>query len=175
MFLYFSLHMWRWRVEIDHCWRCSKVRIGSNPHVATYQTITSKLIHIAEVRWLSIFLEPAVRWVRAFPMGMLKVKINSNMVNKSKKWLLMWPILSFWQVVWGFHLTWALPLERFKSESFMISPPCLGSNLFKHLIVVCPCTRIACALMPWFKQFEHPNIRSVEDCFFGLPACHLLI
>jgi hypothetical protein len=66
-------------------------------------------------------------------------------------------------------------LERFRSESFMISPPCLRSDLFKHLIVVCPCARIACALMPWFKRFEHPTIRSVEDCFFGLPACHLLI
>jgi hypothetical protein len=57
----------------------------------------------------------------------------------------------------------------------MIFPPCLRSNLFKHLIVVYPCARIACALMPWFKQFEHPTIRSVEDCLFGLPACHLLI
>uniref|UniRef100_A0A2N9IXG6 Uncharacterized protein n=1 Tax=Fagus sylvatica TaxID=28930 RepID=A0A2N9IXG6_FAGSY len=83
---------------------------------------------------------------------------------------LMWPVSSRWQVVWGFHPTRALSLERFRSESFMISPPCLRSDLLKHLIVVCPCARIACALMPWFKRFEHPTIRSVEDCFFGLPA-----
>jgi hypothetical protein len=29
--------------------------------------------------------------------------------------------------------------------------------------------------MPWFKQLKHPIIHSVEDCFFGLLACHLLI
>jgi hypothetical protein len=85
---------------------------------------------------------------------------------------LMWPVSSLWQVVWGFHPTRALPLERFRSESFMISLPCLRSDLFKHLIVVCPFARIACALMPWFRRFEHPTICSVEDCFFGLPACH---
>uniref|UniRef100_A0A2N9GV24 Uncharacterized protein n=1 Tax=Fagus sylvatica TaxID=28930 RepID=A0A2N9GV24_FAGSY len=45
------------------------------------------------------------------------------------------------------------------SESFMISPPCLRSDLFKHLIVVCPFARIACALMPWLRRFEHPTIR----------------
>uniref|UniRef100_A0A2N9ILJ8 Uncharacterized protein n=1 Tax=Fagus sylvatica TaxID=28930 RepID=A0A2N9ILJ8_FAGSY len=61
------------------------------------------------------------------------------------------------------------------SESLMISPPCLRSDLFKHLIIVCPCAQITCALIPWFKRFEHPTIRSVEDCFFDLPACHLLI
>jgi hypothetical protein len=88
---------------------------------------------------------------------------------------LMWLVSSFWQMVWGFHPTRALPLERLRSESFIISPPCLRSDHFKHLIVVCPCARIACALRPWFQRFEHPTIRSVEDCFYGLPACHLLI
>ena len=78
-------------------------------------------------------------------------------------------------MVWGFHPTRALPLERLKSESLIISPPCLRSDPFKHLIVVCPYARIACALRPWFQRFEHPTIRLVEDCFYGLLACHLLI
>ena len=88
---------------------------------------------------------------------------------------LMWLVSSFGQMVWGFHPTRALPLERFRSESFIISPPYWRLDSFKHLIVVCPCARIACALMPWFKRFEHPTICSVEDCFYGLPTCHLLI
>jgi hypothetical protein len=43
---------------------------------------------------LTVWVRMVVGWVwlvlltcRAFSMGMLKVKINSNMVNKSKKWL----------------------------------------------------------------------------------------
>ena len=58
----------------------------------------------------------------------------------------------------------------------MLFPSCLRLDLFKHLIVVCPCARISWPLMPWFKRLEHPIIHLVEDCFsFGLPACHLLI
>jgi hypothetical protein len=87
----------------------------------------------------------------------------------------MWLVSSFWQMVWGFHPTRALPLERLRSESFIISPPCLRSDPFKHLIVVCPFARIACALRPWFQRFEHPTICSVKDYFYGLPACYLLI
>jgi hypothetical protein len=88
---------------------------------------------------------------------------------------LMWLVSSLWQMVWRFHPTRVLPLERFKSESLMFFPHCLRLDLLKHLIIVCPCARITCALIPWFKQLKHPIICSVEDCFFGFPACHLLI
>ena len=83
----------------------------------------------------------------------------------------MWLISSLWKMVWRFHPTRALPLERFRPESLMFSPPCLRLDLFKHLIVMCPCSRITCPLMSWYKRLEHPIIRFVE----GLPACHLLI
>uniref|UniRef100_A0A2N9FVT8 Uncharacterized protein n=1 Tax=Fagus sylvatica TaxID=28930 RepID=A0A2N9FVT8_FAGSY len=88
---------------------------------------------------------------------------------------LMWLVSSLWQMVWGFHPTRALPLERFRSESLMFFPPYLKLDLFKHLIVVCPCARITCALIPWYKRLKHPITRSVEDYFFGLSACYLLI
>ena len=114
-----------------------------------------------------LWLFPLPMWSFARSLGDLRLFEDFG--------FLMWPVSSRWQVVWGFHPTRALPLERFRSESFMVSPPCLRSDLLKHLIVVCPCTRIACALRPWFKRFEHQTIRSVEDCSFALPTCHLLI
>jgi hypothetical protein len=88
---------------------------------------------------------------------------------------LMWLVSSLWQMVWRLHPARALPLERFRSESLMLFPPCLRLDLFKHLIVICPCARIVWPLMPWFKRLEHPIIHSVEDCFISLLVCHLLI
>uniref|UniRef100_A0A2N9FE55 Uncharacterized protein n=1 Tax=Fagus sylvatica TaxID=28930 RepID=A0A2N9FE55_FAGSY len=38
---------------------------------------------------------------------------------------LMWLVSSLWQMVWRLHPARALPLERFRSESLMLFPPCL--------------------------------------------------
>ena len=73
---------------------------------------------------------------------------------------LMWLVSSLWQMVWGFHPTRALPLERFRSESFMISPPCLRSDPFKHLIVVCLCANhpLGWKLFLWFACFPFTDL-----------------
>ena len=88
---------------------------------------------------------------------------------------LMWLGLSLWHMIWRLLPTRALPLERFRSESLILYPPCLRLDLFKHLIVVCPYAWIAWPLLPWLYRFEQQIIRSVEDWFSVVPACHLLI
>ena len=113
-------------------------------------------------------------WVLLYPMWGFGGSLGGLRLFEDNRFL-MRLVLSLWQMVWVLHPTWAQPLERFRSKSLMLFPPCLRLDLFKHLIVVCLCARIAWPLMPWFKQLKHPIIRSVEDCFFGLPACHLLI
>ena len=66
-------------------------------------------------------------------------------------------------------------LKRFRSESLLLYPPCLRLDLFKHLIIVCPYAWFAWSLLPCLYRFKQKIIRSIEDWFSIVPACHMLI
>ena len=96
-----------------------------------YRFITALCGFFCRPLWVS--LRPL--WHLTSPLGGLRLLDG--------KGFLMWLGLSLWHMIWSLLPTRALPLERFKSESLLLYPPCLRLDLFKYLIVVCPYTWIA--------------------------------
>ena len=132
------------------------------------------------------FASPSLLWVYLCPSWVFLpplVGFSSPFVafNQSPWWLLdgrgflMWLGLSLWHMIWRLLPTRALPLERFRSESLLLYPPCLRLDLFKHLIVVCPYAWFAWSLLPCLYRFKQKIIRSVEDWFSVVPTCLMLI
>ena len=113
-------------------------------------------------------------WVSLRPLWRLTSPLGGLWLLDGRGFL-MWLGLSPWHMIWRLLPTRALPLERFRSESLLLYPPCLRLDPFKHLIIVCPFAWFAWSLLPCIYRFKQQIIRSVEDWFSVVPACHMLI
>uniref|UniRef100_A0A2N9FYH4 Uncharacterized protein n=1 Tax=Fagus sylvatica TaxID=28930 RepID=A0A2N9FYH4_FAGSY len=66
-------------------------------------------------------------WVSLRPLWHLTSPLGGLRLLDGKGFL-MWLGLSLWHMIWRLLPTRALPLERFRSESLLLYPPCLSNK-----------------------------------------------